>query len=642
MATDLTPGNDAYIADGGEVVNALQGNDQINIIHTNDSTFLDLDFDFLEPAEVHGNQGDDFIRSYNFGDRLYGDSGNDDLWGGGGRDQIFGGSGNDTIYTGNSQQYLVGDTLSTMLDGDVVWAGTGDDTVHLQEADNDDIVRGEGGYDTLYLHNSAGKISQFSLFVGGSNQGLHASGFEVLHYYGADIFETIEGGNQRDWIYGRGGTDLISGLGGNDRLSGDAGADLINGGDGDDNIVGGTEDDILRGDAGNDTIYGQTGNDAIRDGAGNDSVFGDSGNDRFHTGSGTDTVKGGIGNDVIREEGTDVRTITVKGVQTLVIGGDKLYGENGEDDIDGGNGADYIDGGNDDDILRGGTQNDTIFDRAGDDTIHGDAGDDKISTGKGEDFVYGGDGDDTIVQEGSDVVNVGGHIAIGGDSLNGNHGNDSISGGDGEDSLYGGSGDDVLNGGEHGDYIVGGTGIDTVSYAGASAGVTVWFTAFAPNAGDAVGDEFLTVENLVGSSFNDSLNADANVNTINGGAGNDELRSFEGNDTVRGGSGADTFIFNTALSATTNVDVVIDFSITDDTIRLNNLVFTTLADGALPANAFKDVSTGPIDADDRILYNPTNGALSYDADGNGSAFTFVRFALLTNLPALTAGDFVVV
>src|ERR1051325_11900767 len=97
MATNLTNGNDAYIADGGEIVNGLLGDEQITIIHTDDSSFGDLDFDYFAPAEAYGNQGNDELVSGGFGDRLYGDSGNDLILGGGGRDMMQGGSGNDTI-----------------------------------------------------------------------------------------------------------------------------------------------------------------------------------------------------------------------------------------------------------------------------------------------------------------------------------------------------------------------------------------------------------------------------------------------------------------------------------------------------------------------------------------------------------------
>ena len=172
MATNLTAGNDGYIADGGEIVNALQGNDQVYVIHTDDSSFLDIDFDYLFAAEVYGNQGDDYLVSYEFGDRLYGNSGNDTLFGGDGRDYLEGGSGNDEIWTGPSNDIGFG-----QADGDVVWAGTDDDVVHLQNADNGDSIHGEDGYDKLYLYNGDALISQFSLIAGGSNSRARRLGF---------------------------------------------------------------------------------------------------------------------------------------------------------------------------------------------------------------------------------------------------------------------------------------------------------------------------------------------------------------------------------------------------------------------------------------------------------------------------------
>ncbi|MFI0847211.1 hypothetical protein [Mesorhizobium sp. IMUNJ 23232] len=643
MATTLTTGNDGYVADGGEVVYALQGNDQINIIHVDDSGGGQLDFDYFSPGQAYGNQGDDFLRSFDFGDMLYGDSGNDTIYGGAGCDHLEGGSGHDTIWTGTSEWVVnVFDELSATLDGELVWAGTGDDKVYLQNADNGDIVHGEDGHDTLYLYNSDELISQFSLIAGGSNSGLVTSSFEVLHYYGGDIFEVIEGGNEQDWIYGKGGTDLISGWDGDDLLRGDEGADIINGGDGGDDILGGDEDDVLRGDAGNDLVRGGNGNDEITDGAGNDDVFGDAGNDTMRTGTGTDTVRGGAGNDVIREDGSDITYRSVGGTQIPIIGGDTLRGEDGNDNIQGGSGADIIEGGNDADTLRGGDHNDTISDGAGNDTVFGDAGNDTIHTGTGTDTVRGGEGNDIIREQGRDVATISGVEVIGGDVLHGESGNDDIQGGTGDDDLYGGAGDDILNGGAHGDLLDGGSETDTASYALASAGVTASLTNTAINTGYAVGDSYVSIENLTGSSFDDVLNADNLVNTVNGGIGNDNLKAYRGNDTLTGGAGADNFIFNSELDDATNVDTITDYSAFADTIQLDNAFFTGLAAGVLATSAFKDIAGGPKDADDRIIYNSGTGNLYYDADGSAAVFGNVKFAVLDGTPTLTAADFVVI
>ena len=60
----------------------------------------------------------------------------------------------------------------------------------------------------------------------------------------------------------------------------------------------------------------------------------------------------------------------------------------------------------------------------------------------------------------------------------------------------------------------------------------------------------------------------------------------------------------------------------------------------LPASQFLVVGAHLQDADDHILYNPTTGALSYDADGNGLGLA-VQFAVLTTHPAITNADILV-
>src|SRR5215210_2771002 len=113
-----------------------------------------------------------------------------------------------------------------------------------------------------------------------------------------------------------------------------------------------------------------------------------------------------------------------------------------------------------------------------------------------------------------------------------------------------------------------------------------------------------------------------------------------GNDILSGGSGADVFYFNTALNSSTNVDTIRDFSVPDDTIRLEDAVFKGLALGTLAADAFC-ISSGALDREDRIIYNKSTGALSYDADGTGAAAA-IKFAQLTAGLALSRWEFFVV
>jgi serralysin len=144
---------------------------------------------------------------------------------------------------------------------------------------------------------------------------------------------------------------------------------------------------------------------------------------------------------------------------------------------------------------------------------------------------------------------------------------------------------------------------------------------------------------LSGLGGSDQLLGQGGNDTLDGGAGNDALNGGLGTDAITTGSGSDRVLFNTALGGD-NVDQVFDFSVVSDTFQLDNAVFTALAVGALPAAAFV-IGAAAADADDRIIYDSTTGALSYDADGvDGAAQT--QFAQVTPGLALTSADFTVV
>ena len=89
------------------------------------------------------------------------------------------------------------------------------------------------------------------------------------------------------------------------------------------------------------------------------------------------------------------------------------------------------------------------------------------------------------------------------------------------------------------------------------------------------------------------------------------LTGGAGNDVLVGGSGGDQFVFNTALNAATNVDHITDFNVADDTIVLENAIFTTIAGtGTLTAAQFVANASGTAqDADDRIVYEPYGQAV---------------------------------
>jgi serralysin len=80
--------------------------------------------------------------------------------------------------------------------------------------------------------------------------------------------------------------------------------------------------------------------------------------------------------------------------------------------------------------------------------------------------------------------------------------------------------------------------------------------------------------------------------------------------------------------------------VANDTVRLENSIFTGLAAGTLNADAFH-IGTAAADAEDRLLYNKATGALSFDANGTGIGGA-IKFAQLAPSLALTNADFVVV
>lgn len=167
------------------------------------------------------------------------------------------------------------------------------------------------------------------------------------------------------------------------------------------------------------------------------------------------------------------------------------------------------------------------------------------------------------------------------------------------------------------------------------------------NTGDIIGNVELGAGN--DSYFSSGLQD----GTVYGGDGNDHifvgqnptrleanyLSGGSGNDTLGGGKEADTFIFDANLGKS-NVDTIIGFDPRNDTVQLSHYVFSSLKIGDLSADAFH-IGSKAITADERILYNPDTGALSYDSDGSGSSAA-IKFAVLTpHLTTLSSHDFFV-
>jgi Ca2+-binding RTX toxin-like protein len=119
-------------------------------------------------------------------------------------------------------------------------------------------------------------------------------------------------------------------------------------------------------------------------------------------------------------------------------------------------------------------------------------------------------------------------------------GADQIEGSSMPDILKGYAGNDIIIGGGGADTIDGGDGTDAAGYFNSGFGVIVDLGTGTGGSSDAAGDVLISIENLGGSTFDDTLTGNAGANLLNGGGGSDILDGAAGADTLYGGNGDDT------------------------------------------------------------------------------------------------------
>ena len=436
------------------------------------------------------------------------------------------------------------------------------------------------------------------------------------HYIDArGVYDPNGVGNASEVIGGTSGDDLINGGGGNDTLWGDAGNDYLDGGDDNDFIHGGSGDDTIDDFNGGDFIWGDDGNDHIRAGDDIDVVFGGNGNDTIYGGAGNDAIDGGAGDDLIYGDNGFVDIHGVMDPVITGTGDDAIQGGDGNDTIYGGGGLDVIDGGAGDDIIYGGAGNNSIQGGDGNDRIYMTDGavgfNNVIVGGNGFDWVdYSAfqaaiadnpatvGVDERLLGLNLDLGNIGRVAiplgpAIQPDSfltmegLVGSSKDDTLADATaiadpvtgvffGADNIFiGGLGNDAMDAGVNFSATSSG---DTVSYEYSLEGMNVNFgvdqqtvlAAINPNGGGGLNasgtasriagspggirdtDTLANFENIVGSSFNDTLVGDLNANTISGGSGDDTIDGGLGADILVGGQGTNTLSYGLAVSLNAN------------------------------------------------------------------------------------------
>jgi Ca2+-binding RTX toxin-like protein len=276
-----------------------------------------------------------------------------------------------------------------------------------------------------------------------------------------------------------------------------------------------------------------------------------------------------------------------------------------------------------DDRLNGGDGNDTLFGDGGN-LYSSTGGNDTLEGGAGRDVLYG-DWESASASQGGD---------------------DTLNGGDGADGLYGGSGRDRLDGGAGTDFL-------SLDLTGLSLGVVfdgrvAEHLVLTDGASARNGERFAVSgtafdDTLIGGGLDDSFYGNGGNDAFFGGAGNDSLWGDSGNDTLNGGEGQDSFNFaNVASFSELGIDLLQDFSGSDDLIGLGSALFSNLTD--LAAEFASVVQDGEASVSDALLvYGEESGNLFYNENGAAEGFGGGgQFVTLVGTPGLTAADLVLI
>jgi len=521
-------GNDTL--DGGTPID-LTGYTDGNVVSYSTSTAA-VNVNLQTGTASDGFGGADTLSNFF---RVWGSAHNDVLTGSNAItfEMFRGGAGNDTIDGGAKSVNPLDDVRITgSADGAVVLnrsGGNGSNRVEYTDASAAVTVdlqagtaSGGAGNDILLNINQARGSNYNDLLLGSDR---------------TDFAEEFEGWSGNDTIDGRGGFDRVQFRWGTtgavaDLAAGRAWNDGFNGTDtliGIEGLVGSTFDDQLIGDQQDNSLSGLDGDDLLLGGDGADTLTG---------GRGDDTLNGGtqrLATDANFSSGFDFASYAdaTSGV-TIRLGATGFSGlATGADQ-----GTDVL---IDIEYVAGSAYNDSISgtNRTGAEIFRG---------GEGDDTLVGGDPSGTDL--GFNMVDyrrasgaVQANLATG--AASGADGNDVLIGMQGilgslyNDSLVGNAADNFFTGRAGNDTIDGGDGNDRVGYNLASSGVVINLAAGTATGGEDT-DTLISIENLRGSEFNDTITGSSVANNIEARAGNDSVSGGAGNDSMHGGFGNDT------------------------------------------------------------------------------------------------------
>ncbi len=637
-------------------------------------------------------------------DQTESDDAADALYGGRGNDTIMGGAGNDTLDGGDGDDVLRGQAGADVFRGgagsDTVDYSMESPFQLLVNLELNIASGGTGSGDTFFgIENLIGSDDRIDRFIGTSADN-HFWGQGGGDYFnGRDGNDILDGGRDGDILYGEGGNDTIIGGTGQDYMNGGAGIDTVvytgsfagvtvdllrgmaSGGeaDGPVQIVGrGT---TIRHDfvVGFENVIGSFYNDRlIGDGQAN-NLMGGAGNDTLMGGAGSDTLNGGAGIDT-----ADYSYATSGVTVELRFGGADGDSFISVENLSGSGYGDVLKGNGLANLLIGQGGNDVITAGAGNDTLLGDFAD----PGSAPPQIGMGSGYTTLPQSATNnsmatALNITNNFSLVADpdiydstlvphtsvsaTGNGQGGYyridlaagailsvdvDGIADPNVFDSwirLLDSNGNIVAENDDGGSDPGSTTSRDSsLAYVVQETGT--YYILQGSWSSDAPDDGW-SASVPAGVTYELNVSVDtpevpaapgvAGADRMNGGMGDDLLDGGLGADTLTGSSGDDFFRFSSALG-NGNIDYLQDFNHADDTVLLDNQIFTTLTEGVLTFGAFYASTAGTAqDASDRIIYDIDSGRLYYDADGSGSGAA-VQFARVAANLSLSADDFVII
>ncbi|XGA69590.1 hypothetical protein M5524_11035 [Duganella sp. BuS-21] len=533
-------GDDVYVVDAaGDVVTELAGAGNDSVLTTLASYTLVGNVENVSYAGTGNFKG----AGNELNNWLTGGVGNDTLNGGAGWDNLDGGNGNDSLSGDDGWDFIHGGAGNDVLNGgkerDYLWAGAGNDTI-------------DGGAITDRINFTDSNLVGYDQATVG-------------------VAVNLATGVAQD---GQGGTDklininIVWGSSHNDTLVGSTALvlEMFGGGAGDDTIDGGAitgplqennnqvsyEDmsagvtvDLQAGtadgeDSGHDTllhinyVVGSYADDELR---GSDSGL----IEHFNGMGGNDTIDGRAGFDFVHYEHTGAGVVVnlALGEATDGFGGtDTLRHIEG---VAGSGGNDALTGGNaDNDDME------IFIGNEGNDTIDGAQGYDRVEYGTSTAGVV------VDLATGTAADGLGGtDTLLNIEGVSGSAFNDTLYGSDGEMELFeGGAGNDLVDG--RGGY-------DVIDYERSKTAVVVNLATGTATDGLGGTDKLISIEEVFGSAYSDSLSGGAGDDCLQGLAGNDTLIGGAGNDTLFGGLGNDSVSGgdgNDTLRAGTGVDII--------------------------------------------------------------------------------------